>query len=301
MAEPPSAHPAAGADDRRHRLRRRRRASPPTCARSPPAACTAAWPSPRSPCRTRSASPACTRSRRRRSPRRSRPSPPTSGWTRPRPGCSPARRSSRRSRRPATGPGSAPAAAPRWWSTRWPRRCTATRCSPTPPSTRSATLLFPRATLITPNLDEVRLLVGIDVHDRAAQYEAAKALHGLGPAVTCWSRAGTWREDTDGCVDLLYDGAHLHRAARPAVRHRQHPRRRRQHGRGRSRPGWPAGCRCPTPWRWPSATWCEAVRHSYPLGAGHGPVSPLWAVRRVVGGTPSARLRRDRTPAAVGN
>ena len=23
----------------------------------------------------------------------------------------------------------------------------------------------------------------------------------------------------------------------------------------------------------------EAVRHSYPLGAGHGPVSPLWAVR----------------------
>jgi hydroxymethylpyrimidine/phosphomethylpyrimidine kinase len=23
----------------------------------------------------------------------------------------------------------------------------------------------------------------------------------------------------------------------------------------------------------------EAVRNSYPLGAGHGPVSPLWAVR----------------------
>jgi hydroxymethylpyrimidine/phosphomethylpyrimidine kinase len=23
----------------------------------------------------------------------------------------------------------------------------------------------------------------------------------------------------------------------------------------------------------------EAVRHSYPLGAGHGPVSPLWTVR----------------------
>jgi hydroxymethylpyrimidine/phosphomethylpyrimidine kinase len=24
----------------------------------------------------------------------------------------------------------------------------------------------------------------------------------------------------------------------------------------------------------------EAVRHSYPLGAGHGPISPLWTVRR---------------------
>jgi hydroxymethylpyrimidine/phosphomethylpyrimidine kinase len=23
----------------------------------------------------------------------------------------------------------------------------------------------------------------------------------------------------------------------------------------------------------------EAVRHSYPLGSGHGPVSPLWAIR----------------------
>ena len=42
-------------------------------------------------------------------------------------------------------------------------------------------LLFPRATLVTPNLDEVRLLVGIDVHDRGAQYEAAKVLFGLGP------------------------------------------------------------------------------------------------------------------------
>ena len=43
------------------------------------------------------------------------------------------------------------------------------------------TVLFPRATVVTPNLDEVRLLVGIDVHDRAAQYEAAKVLYALGP------------------------------------------------------------------------------------------------------------------------
>jgi hydroxymethylpyrimidine/phosphomethylpyrimidine kinase len=25
----------------------------------------------------------------------------------------------------------------------------------------------------------------------------------------------------------------------------------------------------------------EAVRHSYPLGAGHGPVSPFWRIRAV--------------------
>src|SRR5919108_2232203 len=42
------------------------------------------------------------------------------------------------------------------------------------------TLLFPRATVITPNLDEVRLFAGVDVHDRAGQYEAAKAMHAFG-------------------------------------------------------------------------------------------------------------------------
>src|ERR1700754_1268223 len=35
-------------------------------------------------------------------------------------------------------------------------------------------LLFPRATLITPNLDEVRLLAGGDVLDRAGRYEGAQ-------------------------------------------------------------------------------------------------------------------------------
>ena len=67
------------------------------------------------------------------------------------------------------------------------------------------TLLFPRATLITPNLDEVRLLADIDVHDRAAQYEAAKVMHGFGPRYVL-VKGGHLREDTDGCVDLLYDG-----------------------------------------------------------------------------------------------
>ena len=42
--------------------------------------------------------------------------------------------------------------------------------------------LFPFATLVTPNLDEVRLLVGIDVVDEPSQQRAAaEALHALGP------------------------------------------------------------------------------------------------------------------------
>ena len=50
--------------------------------------------------------------------------------------------------------------------------------------------LFPLATLVTPNLDEVRLIVDIDVVDDASQRDAARALHALGPN-GCWSRAGT--------------------------------------------------------------------------------------------------------------
>jgi len=67
------------------------------------------------------------------------------------------------------------------------------------------TVLFPRATVVTPNLDEVRLLVGIDVRDRAGQYEAARMLHALGPRHVL-VKGGHLAADTDVCVDLHYDG-----------------------------------------------------------------------------------------------
>ena len=41
--------------------------------------------------------------------------------------------------------------------------------------------LFPLATLVTPNLHEVRLLVDIEVVDSKSQADAARALHALGP------------------------------------------------------------------------------------------------------------------------
>ncbi|MGE0221342.1 bifunctional hydroxymethylpyrimidine kinase/phosphomethylpyrimidine kinase, partial [Mycolicibacterium sp.] len=41
--------------------------------------------------------------------------------------------------------------------------------------------LFPLATVVTPNLDEVRLLTGIDVVDADTQRNAARALHAMGP------------------------------------------------------------------------------------------------------------------------
>ena len=67
--------------------------------------------------------------------------------------------------------------------------------------------LLPRATLVTPNSDEVRLLVGVDVRSRAEQHEAARALHALGPR---WVliKGGHLADGAEDalCVDLLYDG-----------------------------------------------------------------------------------------------
>ncbi len=138
-------------------------------------------------------------------------------------------------------------------------------------------LLFPRATVLTPNLDEVRLLVGIDVHDRSAQYAAAKALHGLGPRFVL-VKGGHLDEDRDVCVDLLYDGADYTELPGPrfATGH--------THGGGDSMAaviasGLARGLAVPDAVALARRYMVQAVRSSYPLGAGHGPVSPLWAIR----------------------
>ncbi len=140
------------------------------------------------------------------------------------------------------------------------------------------TLLFPRATLVTPNLDEVRLLVGIDVHDRAGQYEAAKALHALG-ARAVLVKGGHLVEDTDVCVDLLYEGADFTELPGPRFDTAN------THGSGDAMASATAaalarGMALADAVAFGKRYVVEAVRHSYPLGAGHGPVSPLWAVRR---------------------
>lgn len=136
------------------------------------------------------------------------------------------------------------------------------------------TLLFPRATIITPNLDEVRLLVGVEVHDREGQREAARALHKLGPA---WVlvKGGHLREDVDVCVDMLYDGSSFVELPGPRFDTGN------THGGGdtmaaaiASRLAW--GDPVPDAVAFAKRYLVEAVRRSFPLGAGHGPVSQLW-------------------------
>jgi hydroxymethylpyrimidine/phosphomethylpyrimidine kinase len=133
--------------------------------------------------------------------------------------------------------------------------------------------LFPLATLVTPNLDEVRLLVDINVVDEESQRAAAKALHALGPR---WVLVkGGHLRSSDRSRDLLYDGADFHEfdAERLPTGN--------DHGGGDTLAAAVA-CALAHGFSVPEAVafgkrWVtESLRAAYPLGAGHGPVSPLF-------------------------
>ena len=140
--------------------------------------------------------------------------------------------------------------------------------------------LVPRATLITPNLDEVRLLVGIDVGSRAEQYIAAKQLHALGPQ---WVlvKGGHLRDDPQDkdpqCLDLLYDGSDFTAFTGPRL---DTPH---THGGGDTLAAAITSALA-RGWTMIEAVGYgkryieQAVAHAYPLGAGIGPVSPFWRI-----------------------
>ncbi|WP_319437096.1 bifunctional hydroxymethylpyrimidine kinase/phosphomethylpyrimidine kinase [Mycobacterium sp. RTGN5] len=136
--------------------------------------------------------------------------------------------------------------------------------------------LFPLASLVTPNLDEVRLLVGIDVVDEQTQRDAAKALHALGPQ---WAlvKGGHLRGSTHS-PDLLYDGTDFHEFDAPRVDTTH------DHGAGDTL-GAATACALAHGYAMPDAVafgkaWVtECLRAAYPLGSGHGPVSALFRLQ----------------------
>ena len=136
--------------------------------------------------------------------------------------------------------------------------------------------LLPRATLVTPNLDEVRLLVGVDVGSRAEQYTAAKELHALGSQWVLIK--GGHLRDSPECLDLLYDGSEFTAFTGPrlATPH--------THGSGDTlaaaiTSALARGVTVGEAVGYGKRYIEQAVAHSYPLGAGVGPVSPFWRMR----------------------
>ena len=138
------------------------------------------------------------------------------------------------------------------------------------------TRLFPLASLVTPNLDEVRLLVNIDVVDDATQRDAARALHDLGPT---WALVkGGHLRTASHSTDLLYDGRDFHAFDAPRIDTRH------DHGAGDTLGAATAcalahGDAMPDAVAFGKAWVTECLRAAYPIGQGLGPVSALFRLR----------------------
>lgn len=135
------------------------------------------------------------------------------------------------------------------------------------------TELFPLATLVTPNLDEVRLLVGIDVVDEKSQRAAAEALHALGPQ---WALVkGGHLRSSPHSPDLLYNGTDFVEFDGPRV-DTVH-----DHGAGDTLAAAAASAlahdyEVPDAVAFAKRWVTESLRAAYPLGGGHGPVSAMF-------------------------
>lgn len=137
------------------------------------------------------------------------------------------------------------------------------------------TTLFPLATVITPNLDEVRLLTGIDVTDAATARRAAQALHDYGPQ---WVLVkGGHLQSSASSPDLLFDGARFHEFTHDRIDTGH------DHGAGDTLAAAAAcalahGKSVPDAIGFAKGWVTRGLQAAYPLGAGHGPVNPLWRV-----------------------
>lgn len=133
--------------------------------------------------------------------------------------------------------------------------------------------LFPIATIVTPNLDEVRLITGVEVTDDASARRAAEALHALGPR---WAVVkGGHLRSSDNSTDLLFDGERFLEFTAPRIHTGN------DHGGGDTLAAAIAcalahGYSVPDAFEFAKEWTRRCLEASYDLGKGHGPVSPLW-------------------------
>ncbi|MFE1593888.1 bifunctional hydroxymethylpyrimidine kinase/phosphomethylpyrimidine kinase [Nocardia sp. NPDC058705] len=133
--------------------------------------------------------------------------------------------------------------------------------------------LIPLATVVTPNLDEVRLITGIEVVDDVTARKAAEALHALGAQ---WAivKGGHLRA-SEVSTDLLYDGDTFREFTAPRIATGN------DHGGGDTlaaaiTSALANGYSVPDAVEFAKEWTYRCLAASYDLGAGHGPVSPLW-------------------------
>jgi hydroxymethylpyrimidine/phosphomethylpyrimidine kinase len=136
--------------------------------------------------------------------------------------------------------------------------------------------IFPLATILTPNLYEAEALVGRPVRSLPAMRDAARALHGRGPRAVVVKGGHL---EGDQAVDVFYDGREMVELAAPRI-HTRHT-----HGTGCTYSAAMAarlalGDGLLDAVRAAKEYLTEAIRLSYAVGRGHGPVDHLHPLRR---------------------
>jgi len=136
-------------------------------------------------------------------------------------------------------------------------------------------LIVPLASLVTPNLGEVKLLTGIEVHSRADMDDAARALHAMGPQ---WVLVKGGHLAFGDAVDVLYDGTDFVELAAPRVDTAH------THGSGDTlaaaiTAALARGLGMADAVREGKRFITGAVEGSFALGSGLGPVGHFWRVR----------------------
>lgn len=135
--------------------------------------------------------------------------------------------------------------------------------------------LLPLAFMVTPNLDETFALTGIKTDTVSGMKKAARMIADFGPQ-TVLIKGGHLKSDP---VDVLYDG---HAFTEFSAKRLDTPN---SHGTGCTLSAAIAvelanGRSAPDAVRSAKAFTARAIAASYPLGKGHGPVSPAAAVLR---------------------
>jgi hydroxymethylpyrimidine/phosphomethylpyrimidine kinase len=136
------------------------------------------------------------------------------------------------------------------------------------------TVILPLATLATPNLGEVRLLTGVDVRSRADLVDAARAVLDLGPK---WALIKGGHLEGEDAIDLLSNGTTF--LEFPAARHHT----AHTHGSGDTlassiTASLARGASVPDAVADGKRFVTEAVRGSFALGRGLGPVGHFWRI-----------------------
>jgi hydroxymethylpyrimidine/phosphomethylpyrimidine kinase len=135
-------------------------------------------------------------------------------------------------------------------------------------------LIVSRATIVTPNLGEIRLLTGVEVRGPGDMRPAARALLDLGAT---WALVKGGHMSGAESIDLLTDGNEEYEFSAPRTPTAH------THGSGDTlaaaiTAGLARGLSVPSAVEQAKDFIAAAIRGSFPLGSGLGPVGHFWRV-----------------------